>query len=966
MRYSKEALVKLAKFTNKDLELIRNRRRKHNQLGFAYQLAFVKLHNRLPIQEPFELIEELIGYASIQLEINVAAIENYSKREATISEHQHQIRTYLKLTKFSNAVPQLIEQFIFEQACRLEQTHALLSLTRDFLRKQSILEPAASTLKRLIHQERQKARIFIFDKIHQLLSAEQKEQLDRLLLTASKTYSSLHSLKQSTARASAISIIKITEKLDEIKATGILDVDLSWLNNNLQRWMNRYVRKTTAFRIKELKEKRRYALLVCFLKQHHRDLTDDLVKTYDKVMNQMYNRTQIDLDKQHRKQRKTIRTSLEVFQTVADAILDESIADVSLRIMIFKQVGKDNLSNRRDTVKNWLSSKHKDVFTLLVNTRFSYLRQFAPTLLEHLSLEKEDAKDDALLEAVNLIKEMNQSGKRKLEKDAPISFMPKSTQSLVVKSDGHIDKPAWECALLTAVKDSIKSGNIAIKDSKRYGHIDDFFMPLEKWEARRDSFFKRAGLPSDPEKVKDFLTKRLDLAFDEFLERLPKNKYAQLDDKGWQVSKDESEELSKEEKEKLEKIQAYLAKHMRIIKLPQLLIEVDNELSFSRHFMSPNQQKNPNTNDVCEIMATVMAHGCNIGLYTMSHLVDGVPYHRIKKISDWFLTEDAQRSALAILVNAISDLDITKHWGSGKTSSSDGQRFSWRRRVLEQAYSPKFRDFALEFYTFIADNYAPYYSMPAECTDRDAPYVLDGLIYNESDLQIEEHFTDTSGYTEINFAAFAMLGKKFSPRIKGVQKQSIYRIDTKRDYGSLSVLVGKKKKTIHMDWITSQWDRMGHFYASAESGYITASTALKRLNGYTGKNHFYRGQRELGRVFKTERILKFMSDKPTRSTTTKGLLKSEQLHQLARDLKYAKRGRISARDWLEQQNSCSCLTLIMACIIYWQAKEIHRVLLECPPEMELDISMLKHVSPITWDNVILYGEYPIKKEWVIL
>lgn len=42
--------------------------------------------------------------------------------------------------------------------------------------------------------------------------------------------------------------------------------------------------------------------------------------------------------------------------------------------------------------------------------------------------------------------------------------------------------------------------------------------------------------------------------------------------------------------------------------------------------------------------------------------------------------------------------------------------------------------FALGFYTFIADNYAPYYSMPAECTDRDAPYVLDGLIYNESDL----------------------------------------------------------------------------------------------------------------------------------------------------------------------------------------------------------------------------------------
>lgn len=28
---------------------------------------------------------------------------------------------------------------------------------------------------------------------------------------------------------------------------------------------------------------------------------------------------------------------------------------------------------------------------------------------------------------------------------------------------------------------------------------------------------------------------------------------------------------------------------------------------------------------------------------------------------------------------------------------------------------------------------------------RDATYVLDGLLYHESDLQIEEHYTDTAG-----------------------------------------------------------------------------------------------------------------------------------------------------------------------------------------------------------------------------
>jgi TnpA family transposase len=170
--------------------------------------------------------------------------------------------------------------------------------------------------------------------------------------------------------------------------------------------------------------------------------------------------------------------------------------------------------------------------------------------------------------------------------------------------------------------------------------------------------------------------------------------------------------------------------------------------------------------------------------------------------------------------------------------------------------------------------------MPIECTDRDAPYVLDGLLYNESDLPLEEHYVDTHGYTENNFSAFAMLGRRFSPRIRGLHKQRIYRIDTNKDYGPLSSLINHSDRTIHMDWISDQWDRMGHFYASLEVGHVTASTAMKRLNGYSGKNHFYRANRELGRIFKTEHILQYMSDKTLRQKMRRGLLKGEQLHSL--------------------------------------------------------------------------------------
>jgi Tn3 transposase DDE domain len=102
-----------------------------------------------------------------------------------------------------------------------------------------------------------------------------------------------------------------------------------------------------------------------------------------------------------------------------------------------------------------------------------------------------------------------------------------------------------------------------------------------------------------------------------------------------------------------------------------------------------------------------------------------------------------------------------------------------------------------------------------------------------------------------------------------------------------------------------------------------------------------------------------------RKLRRRGLLKVEQLHALARDLFYGRRGRINARELWEQMNTCSCLTLILACIVYWQAREISRVLSQCDPAGNgIDLSLLEHVSPIESDNVVLYGQYILDRKLV--
>src|SRR3984893_6879156 len=144
---------------------------------------------------------------------------------------------------------------------------------------------------------------------------------------------------------------------------------------------------------------------------------------------------------------------------------------------------------------------------------------------------------------------------------------------------------------------------------------------------------------------------------------------------------------------------------------------------------------------------------------------------------------------------------------------------------------------------------------------------------------------------------------------------------------------------------------MGQLYASLKTGHVTASVALKRLVTFSGKNRFYRANRELGRIFKTEFILQYLSEPELRGRIRRGLLKVEQLHALARDVFYGRRGRINARELWEQMNTCSCLNLILACIVYWQGREISWVLSQCDPVANgIDLSLLEHVSPIEWDK----------------
>ena len=75
-------------------------------------------------------------------------------------------------------------------------------------------------------------------------------------------------------------------------------------------------------------------------------------------------------------------------------------------------------------------------------------------------------------------------------------------------------------------------------------------------------------------------------------------------------------------------------------------------------------------------------------------------------------------------------------------------------------------------------------------------------------------------------------------------------------------------------------------------------------------------------------------------------------------------------DWISatsnaKPGAASCLLRILAAIIHWQIREIDRVLSEAGSDADdLNFELLSHISPIGWDNVLLYGEYQLNRSLV--
>ncbi len=946
---TQEELIRHYTFSEHDLSLIRQRRGDANRLGIAVQLCLLRFPGQGLLPDATVPIP-LLQWIGQQLQLDPVCWPQYAEREETRREHLLELRAYLGMEPFGQMHHRQAVHATTELALQTDKGIVLANSVVETLRHKHIILPTLDVVERVCAEALTRANRRIYDTLAEPLSDSHRHHLDDLLkLRDNNKTTTLAWLRLSPVKPNSRHMLEHIERLKVWQALDLpIGVDRLIHQNRLLK-IAREGGQMTPADLAKFEPQRRYATLVALAIEGMATVTDEIIDLHDRILGKLFN----DAKKRHQKQfqasGKAINAKVRLFGRIGQVLIDA------------KQAGDDPFT-AIETVISWeafaksvteaqtLAQPEEFDFLHRLGESYATLRRYAPAFLTALKLRAAPAAK-GVLEAIEVLRSMNNDNARKVPADAPTDFIKPRWQKLVITDTG-IDRRYYELCALSEMKNSLRSGDIWVQGSRQFKDFDDYLVPPAKFVSLKQANHLPLAVATDSEQ---YLNERLTLLETQLT---TVNRMAQANELPDAIITASGLKITPLDAVVPDTAQILIDQAARIlphVKITELLLEVDEWTGFTRHFAhlkSGDLAKDKNL-----LLTTILADAINLGLTKMAESCPGTTYAKLAWLQAWHIRDETYGVALSELVNAQYRHPFAEHWGDGSTSSSDGQNFRTGNKAESTGHiNPKYGSSpGRTFYTHISDQYAPFHTKVVNVGVRDSTYVLDGLLYHESDLRIEEHYTDTAGFTDHVFALMHLLGFRFAPRIRDLGETKLYIPKRDATYEGLKSMIGG---TLNIKLIRAHWDEILRLATSIKQGTVTASLMLRKLGSYPRQNGLAVALRELGRIERTLFILDWLQSVELRRRVHAGLNKGEARNALARAVFFNRLGEIRDRSFEQQRYRASGLNLVTAAIVLWNTVYLERVAHGLRAKGHaVDSELLQYLSPLGWEHINLTGDY---------
>lgn len=941
-------LIRLFTLSIQDMAMIRQRRGAPNRLGFAIQLCSLRYPGQVIGQNDIP-DTRMLEVVSRQLGLNKELWVDYARRDETRREHLQVIMAVCGYHLFETPEYRAMMNWLLPLALQSDQSMVLGHAVLKELRARRIIIPPLAVIERLCAETATRATRRIYAALTEPLTLSQRRQLDALFLPyENRSFSVLSWLRLPVVATGPRHINSLLARLHKIRALNFAPGIEHAIHRNRLLKLARIAEQTSGQHMKRFEATQRYAHLVALLLETRASLTDEILAMHDRIMGKLFARAKRKHQETFLESAKSINEKMRIFAKVGRVLLDA------------RKTGEDPFSAIEEVIPwetfeasvtgaDGIVKPGMDDSLSLIGTSYSQIRRYAPLFLETFEFKAAPAAKP-LLQAMHILRHLNATNIREIPEDAPIGFVRKRWESLVLTQVG-IDRRFYELCVLSELKNALRSGDLWVSGSRQFNDFKEYMLsPGAFTQLQKDGF--RLDVEINSEK---YLNKRMQQLQDQFVKVNDLAKLGKLPDvaitKGILKITPLTNLVPDEATAAMNKVYSLLP-HVRIT---ELLLEVDRWTGFTQHFT--NLKTEEPASDTILMLTAVLADGINLGLSKMAEACPAMTHTKLSWLAAWHIRDATYSKALAELINAQHHQPLAQVWGEGNTSSSDGQRYraGGRGEPAGQTNLKYGTDPSVMIYTHISDRYAPFYSRIINANLRDATFVLDGLLYHESDLKIEEHYTDTAGFTDHVFGLCHLLGYRFAPRIRDLADKKLYLPDKACEYPSLGSMTGGVIQKMH---ILSQWEDILRLTASISHGTATASLLLRKLGSYPRQNGLAVALREIGKIERTLFVLQWLQDTELRRRVQVGLNKGEARNALARAVFFNRLGEMRDRGFENQNHRASGLNLLVAAIILWNTVYIERALIALRDKGEpIRDDLIRHLSPLGWEHINLTGDY---------
>jgi TnpA family transposase len=565
-----------------------------------------------------------------------------------------------------------------------------------------------------------------------------------------------------------------------------------------------------------------------------------------------------------------------------------------------------------------------------------------------------DNKTDALYLAI-----LHYQSEKNITATAPDAFLEDHEYKAVHKND-KFNVSLYKAILFCKVANAIKHGTINLLRSYRYLSIDAYLINAQEWRDNKNSILEKLGLSqfSNVEQLLTTLGCQLEQQYIDVNQRIVSgaNSHAK-------IKKDGSFSLYTPavEKPDYDSISTIIGKD-RYVPILEMMEEMNILSKFTSSFKHHKVRGSKAPPDNATFYAGIFGLGSAIGLHKLANTALGINYNTLSNTVNWYFSLENLHMVNQTLINLMKKLWLPNKFKREKNllhTSSDGQKRCVSVESLNANYSYKYHGNGngASIYRFTDERGILFYSAVFSSSEREAIYVIDGLLHNDS-IQSDMHSTDTHGYTEMVFGISHLMVITFAPRIKNIASVKLIGFD------KIKAKVANKKEYpiqpdnyVRVDKIKRNWDSILRFCATIMLRKHKASIVLKRLSAYVNQHPLQEALKEFGRIIKSMFVLKYIDDVTLRQAIEKQLNKGELANKFASAVSFAD-PEITEAYREDQEISAMCKMILQNIIILWNYVELTKIIMRSDKETrEALLESIMSASIMTWRHVNLHGTY---------